>query len=737
MRTLQFFSLFLLYGLLSSQSWVNIGPVNRQNLNNSNGQGAGRMKSIAFHPDHGKNTPSGKTVFATSIHGGVWVSVNDGQSWSNSHPDYPGLNTDALPAIGVREVLPKMENGKFALYALLYHGNGSCLGVMRYDKNNGWQNTGLAFAPLDKKILYGIYHFNERIFVCGEQGILFSDDKGASWNPCLDPGSELRVRNLSVDPANAKTIWAFGDQVWKSSDGGKNWSGQDGWKENLSHVPHRIMQSYGVCSDSGEVFLSVIYTYKIKKAEQEAEERQYDMLHYKKGMWMRLPMFGRYIEWQIDRQVLALSPDFKFLYAGQECVQRLDIQKKKWMQVSDYGTTMHPDIHDLEFSGDGRLWVAHDGGISVSAEPVSEVKPKWNTIINGISSATLWSFSVSPTDPKIIFTGEVDNGNTYTTDGVNWYGYMLADGGEKLLDYSDSGFVFDRNMMYANSGIFKHRIKDGKLKNGGTVLHHQRLAPHLYEDWGTPKPMVQDPKRPYILYRGGINGLLRSTEWGLDPQMIFSPQGCAPTERAQWQTVVSVIEIFPLKPDVMFVNTCTPYDTTKMDGVFRTKKASRIPYNDGKGCTNPTYPRCECDFWQDISPHIPGNFTTWQKHRSHITGLAVHDKKPNILYAGFTFNPYIPKLKVMKWEFNVWNDYSEGIPEWTSVRAIEFIPGTEGTVFIGTDDGIFYRTKTMLKWERYGSGMPNVKVMGLQYVAKNKSLYAGTYGRGIWKVEVK
>ncbi|MCC7232824.1 MAG: hypothetical protein IT242_07770 [Bacteroidia bacterium] len=744
MRVLQFVFCILLSLPVHSQQWRNIGPMNRKNIYGGNGQGAGRMKSIAFHPFYGKPGTHGKTLFASSIHGGLWVSMDDGEHWYNSHPEYPGLSTDTLAGPGIRDLIAVNENGTLALYALSFHSNGSCLGVIRYTRSSGWEYTGFRFGILQKMTCYSIYKSaaeKDRIYVASDKGIFALRGKGETWELVAGSDGHTMIRNIETDPSDPKNLAAFGNKVIRSKDGGKTWEETGGWEGSLSKTPSRILQMYGVCADSGVLYVSVIYQFREKRAQKEVEDRQYDMLVFRNGTWSRMQMFPRHVEWQPDRQVLELSPDKKFLFAGQEKIFRCDLIKGGWTAVSDYGGNMHPDIHDLEFDSHGRLWVAHDGGVSVSAGELYSKQPEWKTLINGISSATIWSFSVSPKDPNYIATGEVDNGNTWTVNSeqddisrIQWNGYGMADGGEKLIDCSDSMFLFDRTMMYANSGITRYRMGKEKIQHAGGMMGNARFQPHQYEDWATGKPLAQDPRRPHIIYRG-VNGILRSLDGGQTSELILNPQICT-KEHAQWQTLITVIEIHPKKTDIMYVNLYTPYDSSKTDGIFRTRRASQIPFTTEKGCSDPLSPNCECDYWTDMTPPLPPNLTVYQKHLSHIIALTVHDKNPNLVYAGYTYNPHLPGLKVMKYQFNVWNDYSEGLPEWTNVRCLEFIGGTKGTVFAGTDDGIYYRTEKMKRWERYGTGMPNVKVMGLQYVEKTKTLYAGTYGRGIWKVEI-
>ncbi len=736
-----FFYLITLFSF--SQQWTNLGPFNRINNNGSNGQGPGRIKSLGFHPSYGKlNSGDGNihTVFGSSIYGGLWVTTDRGKNWSNNNPSFPDLSTDALPGIGVRDFIIQKKGTFTVIYALLLHGNGSSLGVWKYHTSTGWKPTGMQFSPMEGRQLYTITFargYTGNISVCADDGVYQSYDEGQTWDKVLGSGHKSWVRCMSFSHEVMGTVYAFGKKIWRSGNNGSSWKEVEGLTESLKNKDARIIQTMGVIADSGIVYVTVVYAIKKNKLD----EKHFEFLELRDGKWTQLPMFGKNIEWNEDRQTMELSPDGKFLFAGQELLFRYDITAKKWIAVTDYGGNMHPDMHDLEFAPDGSLWVAQDGGVAYCDEDISAGKMKWTHVNNGLSIAQLWDFSVSQRDPNIIFTGETDNGNTFSVNAnepdknkIKWLGYALADGGEKLVDGSDSGFIYDRHMMYPNSAITKSRLKNGKLTHLADVMRQITPQGHFYEDWATPKPLVQDPKRPDVIYRG-LNGLIRTTDGGKTSEMIFRSSVCY-NDRTHWGSMITSIVLFPKNTNILFINTYNPYDSTITDGIFKTKTASTCPYITKQGCSDVDAVGCECGCWTDISPNIPGNLTIAQKHLSHITSMAVNDRNHNILYAGFTYNPHAKTIKVMKYQNAVWTNYSEGLPEWTSVRSMVYQPGSEGTVFAGTEDGLWYRNSTMTQWARYGTGMPNVKVIKLEIVKKDNTLYAGTLGRGIWKVEM-
>jgi photosystem II stability/assembly factor-like uncharacterized protein len=58
-------------------------------------------------------------------------------------------------------------------------------------------------------------------------------------------------------------------------------------------------------------------------------------------------------------------------------------------------------------------------------------------------------------------------------------------------------------------------------------------------------------------------------------------------------------------------------------------------------------------------------------------------------------------------------------------------------MYIATDVGVFTAKRTGgERWVALGSGLPNVPVNDIRYVARNGTLYAGTFGRGIYAVRI-
>ena len=82
-----------------------------------------------------------------------------------------------------------------------------------------------------------------------------------------------------------------------------------------------------------------------------------------------------------------------------------------------------------------------------------------------------------------------------------------------------------------------------------------------------------------------------------------------------------------------------------------------------------------------------------------------------------------------------WTRISIDMPQ-VPVNDIEIDPYNANILYLATDMGVYYSTNSGINWLRLGKGMPNAVVTTLNYAKNSKQLYAATYGRSIYKIDV-
>lgn len=81
---------------------------------------------------------------------------------------------------------------------------------------------------------------------------------------------------------------------------------------------------------------------------------------------------------------------------------------------------------------------------------------------------------------------------------------------------------------------------------------------------------------------------------------------------------------------------------------------------------------------------------------------------------------------------DLWQNVSLNLPNLPVNCIITDHRSSENLVYVGTDRGVYYKTDTIQEWVAYGQNLPNVIVGELELNEQSNKLYAATFGRGIW-----
>ncbi|MDE3126606.1 MAG: glycosyl hydrolase [Gemmatimonadota bacterium] len=214
-----------LYGALH---WRNIGPFE-----------GGRVEAVAGVPGN----PS--TFYFGAVNGGVWKTVDAGQTWESS------WNGPDVGTIGALAVAPSDPN-------VIYAGTGepdprtdiaTGDGVYRStDAGRTWTDVGLRDAhqigrivvdPRDPDVLL-VAAEGDLFKPSAERGVYRSADGGKSWTRTLYVNDSTGAVDLAMDPTNPRILFAVmwqvrrtpwslvdggaGSGLYRSADGGVTWT---------------------------------------------------------------------------------------------------------------------------------------------------------------------------------------------------------------------------------------------------------------------------------------------------------------------------------------------------------------------------------------------------------------------------------------------------------------------------------------------------------------------------------
>ena len=133
--------------------------------------------------------------------------------------------------------------------------------------------------------------------------------------------------------------------------------------------------------------------------------------------------------------------------------------------------------------------------------------------------------------------------------------------------------------------------------------------------------------------------------------------------------------------------------------------------------------------WNDITGTLPvaNNF---------LTDARMNDNDPQMIWV--TFSGYNAGQKVYKSSNggSSWTNISGSLPN-LPVNCVEYENHAGNPIYIGTDAGVYYTRDGLPDFVPYKMGLPNVIINDLKIQDAAKKITAATYGRGIWRADLK
>jgi photosystem II stability/assembly factor-like uncharacterized protein len=134
--------------------------------------------------------------------------------------------------------------------------------------------------------------------------------------------------------------------------------------------------------------------------------------------------------------------------------------------------------------------------------------------------------------------------------------------------------------------------------------------------------------------------------------------------------------------------------------------------------------------WQSITGSLP-------LVDAAITNLAVSSTDARRVWV--TFEGYNADVKVFGTTDGgaTWTNLSSGLPN-NSAHAIAVESGSTNPVYVGMDDGVYYRDDTLARWMPFKNGFPQdnegipIVVTKILIQEAQHRLVAATFSRGVW-----
>ena len=706
----------------TARTWTWLGP----------GNVGGRTRAMVIDPTH-----TG-TMYAAGITGGVWKTADGGRSWNPL--------TDSLSNVAVGALALDPSNP-----AVIYAGTGEGYyavnqwyrgaGILRstdagasWDFLPGTQNADFYYVD-DIKVSA---RDPRRIYAATASGVWVSTDAGATWSRTLAATARIGCTSLALRTDKTPDVVfagcggrSEGQGIFRSVDGGLTWEyvvakidGQPTGVATLAIAPSNQ---------------DVVYASISKLMDEHGEEPALALIRSTTGggpgSWTiqaepggpgKTPEWfghcehpGKNAQGGYDNALAVDPTDPERIWVGGIDLYRSDDGGRS-LRIASYwylgyhldhldGTQYaHADQHvilfDPKYDGQSnrRVYFGNDGGIFVTdnaraAMPQASCPKEGEKLrLSDLNSVTFSSLDAGygvtqfysgavADDGSLIAGGAQDNGG-YVVDPKSGVpnGWRSAWGGDVIhVAYDSAGDI----LYVQNPGLdFSKSTKPG---HGPDTF--DAAGRGITEDGAFTAPFVLDQSNPDVLWAAG-HQVWRTTNAASSWQS--ASDGLSDSN-------ATALAVSASNDNVMYVG-------FKSGQVFRSTNALSA---------SPT--------WTNVSGSLP---------RARIGSISIDPADPKTVYIG------IQRFDVG----HVWKS-SDGGGTWTNidgslpnvpVDSIAVNPQNRAMVYAGTDSGVFESLDGGATWRVANENLATTIVQDLQFRKGTSELYAFTFGRGVYVVEV-
>jgi photosystem II stability/assembly factor-like uncharacterized protein len=680
----------------SEMSWRLIGPFR-----------GGRVLAVSGVP--GKPNE----YYFGAVGGGVWKTVNAGQTWE------PIFDSQQIASIGALAVAPSQPQ-------TIYVGSGEAdmrsdisVGDGMYKSTDGgvtWRNIGLRESQQIGRIL--VHPRDPNIVLVAalghgfgpnaERGVYRSTDGGATWKKVLGKDDDTGAIDLCFDPANSQIVYASlwqvrrppwsvyaptsgpGSGLYKSIDGGIT------WHQITGHgFPSEAVGRIGIAVATGgngkRVFALVdasaggLY----RSDDAGATWRRVSSDH---RIWMRGWYFGG----------ITVDPrDPNTLYIANTSFYRSTDGGENFVAIK--GAPGGDDYHSLWIAPDDpqRMILGSDQGTVVSVDRAKS----WSSWYNQ-PTAQFYHVITDNRFPYMVYGSQQDSGTAGVFSRSDYGQITFRDwtpvGGE------ESGYIAlspaDPNLVYGGGPlgtIFRFDWTTGQSIN--VAPEPQVFAGNrLRFTWTSP--LVVSPQNPAVLYFGA-QYVLRTEDRGqrwqtISPDLTFTTRPAGPADsQDEHKGVVYSIAPSPIRAGQIWAGT---------DNGF-----IRLTTDEGKT-------------WNDVTP---AGLPEW----SMISLIDASHFDAGSAYAAVDrhqvddFHPYIYRTHDSG---KTWRNVVAGIPENVYVHVVREDLERRGLLYAGTELGVFFSFDDGEHWQSLQLNLPPSSIRDISL--HGDDLIVATHGRSFW-----
>jgi Secretion system C-terminal sorting domain len=686
---------------------------------------SGRCDFVKYDPEN----PN--IVYLGTAGGGLWKSIDWGNTWMPLTDDLKSLSSGAIAIDEVNNII-YYGTGESCGFTYAYYGYGL------YKSTDG----GLTFQMAGQGLPYPCYFSaiavkpNERNVLLAailtnyanptyEAGVYRSEDYGETWTrvvPSPMSANGLSCTDLAFSPDGSKAYivggqdaqspnpWENGVAYRISYDGGQTFQlkNKSVYLEGNSRI--------SICeSNPNIIYVITCHTIPCEPEGSELWVHVYKSVDggetFGNPIWQRqvCPCPGGYCD-QYNYQpwynlLIKVHPDNPdIVYWGTTSLWRSLNGGSTVDFIAGYGTSVHPDFHDLDFypNDQNKIIIACDGGVYGSHNQGGY----WANLNSTLTVTQFYSVSADPQNPDNVLGGTQDNGcqRKYSNFSHEWSSIVGGDFGTVSFNPLNSNYVLGK---ICNSNSLMLSTNNGQYFSFSTPID--------FTTW--LMPIVWHPTTENIAYTGGKNPnlpppnnvpcILRSTDYGMSwwKHSVNFPEN----------EVVEKIAISKSNTDIMFASTGSY-------AFWWSEWSHQKLYKSTNGGVN----------WIDLQIMEPPNPKIPERYISSIAVNPADENDVFITLSGF----YAGHVWRSQDGGNNWRDILSNLPE---VPANDIVIYNElGSILpnciVATDVGVFISTNQGDSWLEVAEGLPNSIALDLEL--NMPILKTATHGRGVWEVSL-
>lgn len=656
--------------------------------------------------------------YMAAVNGGVWKTTDFGNTWN------PIFDEQPTSSVGALAVAPSDGN-------VIYVGSGEGLqrpdlatgdGVYKsIDAGKTWTHLGLRDAQQIAAIVVDAKDPN-RLFVAAlghpygpnaERGVFRSTDGGQTFQKVLYKDENTGAADLAFDPSNPQTIYATlwaarvapweirsgasfvtaGSGVFKSTDGGTNWSpltkGLPGADEGLSRIGIAVAPS-----EPSRIYASV-----------EANKNGGVYVSHDAGETWKLI--------NSDHRIGGRGPGAMGIAVAPDNPDVVYVANTTTWKSTDGGTTFvgfkgAPGGDDYQ-----RIWISSENPriIALSSDQGAVISVNggetWSSWYNQ-PTAQLYHVTTDNRFPYWVYGAQQESGSVATLSRSDFGEITFRDW--RLPGIFEYGAIavdpLDPNILY---GAWLTRTKQDISEYAQVAPEPIRRGEYRYV---RTLPVVFSPLEPHTLYFAA-NVLFKTTDAGNSWQAI-SPDltresyeipanlgafAASDPEKGKHRGV-----IYAVAPSYKEANTIWAGTD---DGLIH------ITRDGGRSWQNVTPPQLKP--WSKVSIIEASHFDAGTAYAA-INSFRLDDLRAHI-YRTRDFG-------------KTWTEISKGIPDGGASNVVREDPERQGLLFAGTEGSVYVSFDDGDDWQPLQLNLPHTSMRDL--ATHGDDLIVATHGRSFW-----